>query len=65
MFSKETSIFSLVPRLTMGFNTADGIFREPEKIDTQLEDKWRKTAIVICYFSIAATLALGIAFFGK
>lgn len=45
------------------YETQDGIFREPDKIDTQLEEKWRKTAIFICYFSISATLALGIAFF--
>lgn len=49
----------------MSSDIADGIFREPEKMDTLLEGRWRRTAIAVCYFSIVSTLALGITLFGK
>lgn len=49
----------------MGFAIADGIFRASAKIDTLLEERWRRIAIVICYFSIVSTLVLGITLFGK
>ena len=45
--------------------STDEVFRELNKVDTPLADKWRKAALLLSYLSIVVTLVFGVVFFGK
>ncbi|KAJ7389042.1 hypothetical protein OS493_034177 [Desmophyllum pertusum] len=42
----------------------DGMFRELDKVNTDISGSWLKGALLVSYTSIAITLTLGIAYFG-
>ena len=43
---------------------ADGMFREVEKLDTDISPSWLRAAFLVSYLSIVVTLALGSVYFG-
>ena len=45
--------------------STDGMFRELNKVNTPLADKWRKAALLLSYLSVLVTLSLGVTYFGK
>ena len=43
---------------------ADGMFRELDKVNTDISGTWLRAALIVSYVSIAITLILGTLYFG-
>lgn len=44
---------------------ADGMFRELDKVNTDISGTWLRAALIVSYVSIAITLILGTLYFGR